>query len=74
MRKMFGFILILPLAACSVCKSSDSPELCRTKQRNHSQPRVDLIAGHATAMAAAAARTLAAAAHESGPLSAHGRP
>jgi hypothetical protein len=38
MKKLISLILILSLAACSVCKSSDSPEVCRTKQRDHSQP------------------------------------
>jgi hypothetical protein len=42
MHKYMSLILVLPLAACGVCKSSDSPELCRTKQRDHSQPRTDL--------------------------------
>jgi hypothetical protein len=38
MQKLICLILIVSLAACSVCKSSDSPEVCRTKQRDHSQP------------------------------------
>ena len=33
--------LILTLPGCAVCKSTDSLEVCRTKERNHSQPRVE---------------------------------
>lgn len=44
MQKSIGLIVVLALAGCSVCKSSDSPEVCRTKERNHSQPRVDIAA------------------------------
>jgi hypothetical protein len=40
MRKFICLILILSLAGCSVCKSSDSPEVCRTKHRDKSQPRL----------------------------------
>jgi hypothetical protein len=39
MQKLICLILLLSLAGCSVCKSSDSPEVCRTKQRDHSQPK-----------------------------------
>jgi hypothetical protein len=39
MKKLIGLILVLSLAGCATCKSSDSPEVCRTKQRDHSQPR-----------------------------------
>jgi hypothetical protein len=39
MKKIICLMLIVCLAGCSVCKSSDSPEVCRTKQRDHSQPR-----------------------------------
>jgi hypothetical protein len=41
MKKFTGLMLVLLLAGCATCKSSDSPEVCRTKQRDHSQPRVD---------------------------------
>lgn len=37
MKKFIGLILVLSLAACAVCKSTDSPEVCRTKQRDHAQ-------------------------------------
>ena len=42
MKKCIGAILILSLVGCSTCKSSDTPDVCRTKERNHSQPRVDI--------------------------------
>jgi len=54
MKKIAGLILVLALAGCATCKSTDSPEVCRTKQRDHSQPRADL-----DAPAPAAARVLA---------------
>lgn len=44
MRKLLGLILALTLTGCAVCKSSDSPEVCRTKQRDHNQPRLELAA------------------------------
>jgi hypothetical protein len=44
MRKLIGLALVLTLVGCSVCKSSDSPEVCRTKQRDHSQPRTEFSA------------------------------
>lgn len=44
MRKLIGLLLVLSLVGCAVCKSSDSPEVCRTKERDHSQPRVDFAA------------------------------
>ena len=39
MKRFVSLILVLSLAGCATCKSSDSPEVCRTKQRDHSQPR-----------------------------------
>lgn len=30
---------LLCIAACATCKSTDTIEQCRTKQRNHAQPR-----------------------------------
>ena len=44
MRKLIALMLALTLAGCSVCKSSDSPEVCRTKERDHSQPRTEFAA------------------------------
>jgi hypothetical protein len=37
MKKFIGLILILCLTGCAICKSTDTPEQCRTKQRDHSQ-------------------------------------
>jgi hypothetical protein len=52
MKKIVGLILVMSLAGCSVCKSSDSPEVCRTKERDHSQPHMDIaVAGSATLQA-----------------------
>jgi hypothetical protein len=39
MKRFVSLILVLSMAGCATCKSSDSPEMCRTKQRDHSQPR-----------------------------------
>jgi hypothetical protein len=41
MHRFICLILILSVAACSTCKSSDSPDVCRTKQRDHGQPRAN---------------------------------
>jgi hypothetical protein len=41
MKKLIGLILALTLTGCAVCKSSDSAEVCRTKQRDHNQPHVE---------------------------------
>jgi hypothetical protein len=46
-QKRFGLMwrsvvlvpVLLSLVACATCNSSDSTEVCRTKQRNHGQPR-----------------------------------
>jgi hypothetical protein len=35
MKKLFAWVLLLPLTGCAICKSSDSVEVCRTKQRDH---------------------------------------
>jgi uncharacterized lipoprotein len=57
MKKIVALLLVMALAGCSVCKSSDSPEVCRTKKRDHSQPRADLaVAGLTTVQAALAAK------------------
>jgi hypothetical protein len=42
MKKLTGLVLALTLAGCATCKSTDSPEVCRTKQRDHSQPHANL--------------------------------
>ena len=52
MQRIAGLILVMSLAACSVCKSSDSPEVCRTKERDHSQPHSDFAVARFTAFEA----------------------
>ncbi len=37
---VMGLLVVLSLSACATCKSTDSPDICRTKQREHSQPRI----------------------------------
>jgi hypothetical protein len=42
---LFSLLLIAPiftltLPGCAICKSTDSAEVCRTKERDHHQPRV----------------------------------
>lgn len=32
-------VVILSISACATCKKTDSYEVCRTKQRDHSQSR-----------------------------------
>jgi hypothetical protein len=39
MKKLIFILVVLSLTACSTCKSSDSTEACRTKQRDHDQAR-----------------------------------
>ena len=40
MKIFISLTLALAMAGFAVCKKSDSPEVCRTKQRDHSQPRL----------------------------------
>jgi len=42
MKRLIGLVLIMSLAACATCKSTDSVEVCRTKQRDKSQPHSGL--------------------------------
>ncbi len=42
---MLGPAWLLTIPGCSVCKSSDTYEQCRTKERDHSQPRVEQYLG-----------------------------
>src|ERR1700678_1124484 len=59
MKKILGLILVASLAGCSVCKSSDSPEECSTKDRDHPQHRaVIAAAGSATLQAGLASKGL----------------
>ena len=44
MKKAIGLVLALSLTACATCRKTDSPEVCRTKHRNHDQPRVFIAA------------------------------
>jgi hypothetical protein len=37
MKTVIGLLAILCMTGCAVCKSTDSQEICRTKQRDHSQ-------------------------------------
>jgi uncharacterized protein YceK len=39
MHKFICLIVVICLTGCATCKSSDSPEVCRTKERDHSQAR-----------------------------------
>jgi hypothetical protein len=43
---LLGLAMILSFPGCAVCKSSDTIEQCRTKERNHSQPRVEFSLGN----------------------------
>jgi hypothetical protein len=42
MKRLICLILLLSLAGCATCKSTDSPEVCRTKERDKSQPHASL--------------------------------
>jgi hypothetical protein len=37
MKNFIGLVLIIAMAGCATCKSSDTVEQCRTKQRDKSQ-------------------------------------
>ena len=39
MKHWICFIVVLSLTACATCKSTDSAEVCRTKERDHNQAR-----------------------------------
>jgi Flp pilus assembly protein TadD len=41
MKSLTTLVVTALLAGCATCKSSDSPEVCRTKQRDKSQPRLE---------------------------------
>jgi hypothetical protein len=36
-KNIIGWVLLLAMAGCATCKSSDTVEQCRTKQRDKSQ-------------------------------------
>ncbi|HEX3848788.1 MAG TPA: hypothetical protein VHV81_15490 [Steroidobacteraceae bacterium] len=39
MKKWIAWLLLLALTGCATCKSTDSPDICRTKQREHGKVR-----------------------------------
>jgi hypothetical protein len=39
MKKWIAWLLLLTLTGCATCKRTDSPDVCRTKQREHGQVR-----------------------------------
>lgn len=43
MKEVIGLLLVLSLTGCATCKSTDSVEVCRTKERNRSQPHLYLV-------------------------------
>jgi uncharacterized protein YceK len=43
MKKLICLALILAVTGCATCKSSDSAEQCRTKQRDKSQKNSSLV-------------------------------
>jgi hypothetical protein len=48
MKKIISCVLLLALAGCATCKSSDTVEQCRTKQRDKSQRYSSLLVAQAT--------------------------
>jgi hypothetical protein len=48
MKKIISFVLIVAVAGCATCKSSDTMEQCRTKQRDKSQKYSSLVVAQAT--------------------------
>ena len=43
MKKLISLVLIVAVAGCATCKSSDTVEQCRTKQRDKSQKYSSLL-------------------------------
>jgi hypothetical protein len=43
MKKLICLALILAVTGCATCKSSDTAEQCRTKQRDKSQKYSSLV-------------------------------
>jgi uncharacterized lipoprotein YajG len=43
MKKLISLVLIVAVAGCATCKSSDTVEQCRTKQRDKSQKNSSLV-------------------------------
>jgi hypothetical protein len=48
MKKIISLLLIFAVAGCATCKSSDTMEQCRTKQRDKSQKYSSLVVAQAT--------------------------
>jgi hypothetical protein len=60
MKNFIGLVLILAMAGCATCKSSDTVEQCRTKQRDKSQKYSSLIEVSASDSRLAAVAALSA--------------
>lgn len=43
MKKLISLVLMVAVAGCATCKSSDTVEQCRTKQRDKSQKYSSLL-------------------------------
>lgn len=43
MKMLISLVLIVAVAGCATCKSSDTVEQCRTKQRDKSQKNSSLL-------------------------------
>jgi hypothetical protein len=43
MKRLISVVLVLAMAGCATCKSSDTVEQCRTKQRDKSQKNSSLV-------------------------------
>jgi hypothetical protein len=43
MKKFISLALVLVVTGCATCKSSDTMEQCRTKQRDKSQKNSSLV-------------------------------
>jgi uncharacterized lipoprotein YajG len=43
MKKLISVALMVALTGCATCKSSDTVEQCRTKQRDKSQKNSSLV-------------------------------
>lgn len=39
MKNFIAITMALSLTACATCKSTDTPDVCRTKQRENGHPR-----------------------------------
>ena len=39
MKRLVAMMMALSLTACATCKSTDTPDVCRTKERENGQAR-----------------------------------